>query len=142
SRWVAEYYSAPLGEVMRAALPAGINTSVEQIVSITAEGRAAITFNQSQKPSIATRALQLLAGEGEIELNAFNLRMGSAKTPKWLRELEHRGLIERTHRTRSITRAKRRKAVRLLNGAAAAANEKSPSRITAAQQRVLDTLSA
>ena len=30
TRWVADYYSAPWGEVMRAALPAGINATVEQ----------------------------------------------------------------------------------------------------------------
>src|SRR5437764_23854 len=34
ARWVADYYAAPLGEVLRAALPAGINSSIEQIVSI------------------------------------------------------------------------------------------------------------
>ncbi|MGZ8848604.1 MAG: primosomal protein N' family DNA-binding protein, partial [Pyrinomonadaceae bacterium] len=39
ARWVAEYYAAPLGEVMRAALPAGINTSIMQVVSITSPGR-------------------------------------------------------------------------------------------------------
>src|SRR6267378_6496004 len=39
TRWVADYYAAPWGEVMRAALPAGINASVEQTVSITPLGR-------------------------------------------------------------------------------------------------------
>src|SRR6266403_2388075 len=39
TRWVADYYAAPWGEVLRAALPAGINTTVEQIVSITDRGR-------------------------------------------------------------------------------------------------------
>src|SRR4030081_2691188 len=43
TRWVAEYYAAPWGEVMRAALPAGINATVEQIVSITAPGREALS---------------------------------------------------------------------------------------------------
>src|SRR5229473_652291 len=43
TRWVAEYYAAPLGEVMRAALPAGINATVEQTVSITDEGRRALS---------------------------------------------------------------------------------------------------
>src|SRR5712691_5673082 len=40
TRWVADYYAAPWGEVMRAALPAGINASVEQTISITPRGRA------------------------------------------------------------------------------------------------------
>ena len=43
TRWVAEYYGAPLGEVMRAALPAGINTSIMQVVAITATGREALS---------------------------------------------------------------------------------------------------
>src|SRR5918995_1734196 len=42
ARWVAEYYAAPLGEVMRAALPAGINTSIMQVVLITPRGREAM----------------------------------------------------------------------------------------------------
>src|SRR5688572_25220121 len=42
TRWVAEYYAAPLGEVMRAALPAGINTSIMQVVSITPKGLEAM----------------------------------------------------------------------------------------------------
>src|SRR5258708_10861008 len=39
TRWVADYYAAPWGEVMRAALPAGINASVEPTISITPRGR-------------------------------------------------------------------------------------------------------
>src|SRR5215813_11158906 len=43
TRWVADYYAAPLGEVMRAALPAGINTSIMQVVSISERGRNALS---------------------------------------------------------------------------------------------------
>ena len=39
TRWVADYYAAPWGEVLKAALPAGLNATVEQILSITSEGR-------------------------------------------------------------------------------------------------------
>src|SRR5438876_10439444 len=65
--------------------------------------------------SAMTRALRLLANEGEFELSAFRLRMGATQTPKWLRDLEHEGLIQRSYRTRLLpTRAKRRRAVRLV----------------------------
>src|SRR5436190_2678790 len=83
TRWVADYYAAPWGEVMRAALPAGINASVEQTVSITPRGREQL---RSEPPAVAgghdpgrarNRALQLLAAEGEFEVNAFCLRMGA-----------------------------------------------------------------
>ena len=57
----------------------------------------------------------MLATEGEAEINAFSLRMGSAQIPKWLREMERDGLIERSYRARTTaTRAKRRRAVRLV----------------------------
>src|SRR5438034_6468699 len=162
TRWVADYYATPWGEVMRAALPAGINATVEQTVSITLAGReelesappAGMSVPPASSPcgrgwvrvrSLAgglgkpntnaiatddklklighksittnarTRALRLLADEGEFELGAFRLRIGATQTPKWLRDLEHEGLIERSYRTRLLpTRAKRRRAVRLV----------------------------
>ena len=163
TRWVADYYAVPLGEVMRAALPAGINTSIMQVVSITPKG-----LEMSVPPASAgglgkvdtkTRALQILA-EGEVELNAFNLRMGAAQTPKWLRELEREGLIVRHYRARSTeTRAKHRRAVRLLESEHGYAGvppapvetklspEERPGRVrtervTAAQKRAIETLRA
>src|SRR5207248_2024575 len=134
THWVADYYATPWGEVMRAALPAGINATVEQTVSITPAGREQLesapsgetheslppaSAGQSVPPAVAggsakLRALRLLADEGEVELGAFRLRVGATQTPKWLRDLEHEGLIERSYRTRLLpTRAKRRRAVRL-----------------------------
>ncbi len=38
--WVADYYEAPLGEVMRAALPAGSGESARSVVALTEAGRA------------------------------------------------------------------------------------------------------
>ena len=139
TRWVSDYYAAPWGEVMRAALPAGINTTVEQTVSITAEGRRELS-NSTDELSVKRRALALLAGEGEFEINAFSLRMGSARVPKWLRELERDRLIERAYRTRkTATRAKRRRAVRL-EEATIDDNGQQKSRMTESQRRALDVL--
>src|SRR2546421_3979802 len=139
TRWVSNYYAAPWGEVMRAALPAGINTTVEQTISITAEGRRELS-NSVDELSLKQRALALLAEGGEFEINAFSLRMGSARVPKWVRELEGDRLIERAYRTRkSATRAKRRRAVRLEDGAIGDHGPQK-SRMTEPQQRALDVL--
>src|SRR6266567_7135460 len=146
TRWVADYYAAPWGEVMRAALPAGINATVEQTVSITELGRQQIAIaNESVPPAVsggsdvASLALDLLANEGEFELNAFCLRMGSKSTPKWLRELEHENLVARSYRTRKTpTQSKKRRAVRLIEGS----NEASSARTTKAQERAIETLRA
>src|SRR6267154_1706245 len=143
TRWVAEYYAAPWGEVMRAALPAGINATVEQAVSITVRGHEALSNLRTTSLGRArTNALQLLAAEGEIELNAFCLRIGAAKTPNWLREMETEGLVERSYRTRStVTRAKRRRAVRLVNSEGHAL-QIDRQKVTAAQQRAIEILRA
>ncbi|MGZ5435607.1 MAG: primosomal protein N' [Pyrinomonadaceae bacterium] len=160
ARWVAEYYAAPLGEVMRAALPAGINTSIMQVVSITEKGRSVPPAVAGGFPPTKQRALQILAAEGEAEINAFCLRMGSSRIPKWLRELEADGFIERGDRTRTTaTRAKRQKLIRLVQDRYAGvppaarsdqrhgetstkkqAGRLRTERITDAQQRAIDTL--
>jgi primosomal protein N' (replication factor Y) len=158
TRWVADYYEAPWGEVLRAALPAGINVAVEQIVAITPRGRAELsTFEHESVPTTSAgppgktnakaRGLRLLADEGEFEANAFYLRMGTAHPPKWLRELEGAGLVVLSYRARTTpTRAKHRKAVRLVESVAGtSANgllQTGLTRTSAAQQRVLDALRA
>ena len=138
TRWVADYYAAPWGEVMRAALPAGINATVEQTVSITLAGRHQLAaFKEIEKTNASLRGLRLLADEGEFELNAFCLRLGAAKTPKWLRELEQRGLVQRSHRARSAaTRVKRRRAVRLAKFSADDETAQEPE----AQQHAAESL--
>jgi len=143
TRWVADYYAAPWGEVMRAALPAGTNTTVEQIVQITPNGRSALADLENRNTARARiNALRLLADEGEFELGAFCLRIGAAKTPQWLRELEAEGLIERSYRTRATaTRTKRRRAVRLVTGESTESQSVAILK-TKAQQRAFEVLRA
>ena len=138
TRWVADYYAAPWGEVLRAALPAGINASVEQTISITDKGGALLRSAASAETGqLRLRALQVLADEGEFEVGAFVLRLGAARLPKWLRELETEGFVARSYRTRSLqTRAKRRKAVRLIRSLT-----DEDLRVSKAQLRVVETLS-
>lgn len=138
TRWVADYYAAPWGEVMRAALPAGINATVEQTVEITEAGRQEL---QAVPPLLVSesnklRALKMLVDEGEFELGAFSLRMGAQRTPKWLGELEQNGLVRRSYRMRSrATRARKRRVVRLVNQAPESTGRTSP-----AQKRIIETL--
>jgi len=137
TRWVADYYAAPWGEVMRAALPAGINAAVEQNISISEKGRQLLrsAFSVMTEEPAKVRALRLLAEEGEFEINAFCLRLGSKRKPKWLSELEDEGLVERSYRRSIATRAKKHRLVRLIATDAQSAKTK-------AQQRIVETLSA
>ena len=141
TRWVADYYAAPWGEVMRAALPAGINATVEQTIAITNRGREMIATEPPALPDESKKidALQLLGAEGEFELTAFCLRLGSKRVPAWLRVLESDGLVARSYRTRrTATHAKQRRAVRLLEQSAAVES----TRRSLAQQRAIEVLRA
>ena len=137
TRWVSDYYAAPWGEVLRAALPAGINASVERTIEITAKGREELIASSANENDARQHALKMLSDEGEFELNVFLVRIGVKQPPQWLRKLEEEEFVQRSYRTRANpTRAKKRKAVRLLK----AVNESAL--ITKAQYRAIDALTA
>ncbi|HEX8776096.1 MAG TPA: primosomal protein N' [Pyrinomonadaceae bacterium] len=141
TRWVAEYYAAPWGEVLKAALPAGLNATVEQILSITTEGRDELARLPIGRTATArARALRLVADEGEMSLRHIARHIGDARASAVARELERAGWVKLTHRARSVlARAKRRKAVRLLPPEAHAKPEAARS-ISEAQRRIIDIL--
>ncbi|MDX6612737.1 MAG: hypothetical protein QOD75_1923 [Blastocatellia bacterium] len=116
TRWVADYYAAPWGEVLKAALPAGINASVEQVVSLTDDGIKELATLIGDAPNKSrSRGLRLLADEGDLDIKTFCLRLGLASVPQWLRELERDGFVRRSHRTRTgASGTKTQRAVRLI----------------------------
>ncbi|MDT7602373.1 MAG: hypothetical protein QOF61_370 [Acidobacteriota bacterium] len=142
TRWIADYYAAPWGEVLKAALPAGLNATVERVLKITAEGRDELARLPARRAATAkAQVLRLVAEEDEVSLRRVAREVGQARALTVARQLESAGWVTIAQRQQSATaRAKRRKAVRLLpverheNGAARA--------LTEAQQRVIDALIA
>ena len=115
TRWVAEYYLAPWGEVIKAALPPGISPTIEQFVSITENGRAELTNSPSaDTPTTKRRLLQLLGELEEVSLAVVSAEFGSAAS-RLARELEREGLLEITQRAGSeFVKAKHQRRVRLI----------------------------
>ncbi|MFN2453000.1 MAG: primosomal protein N' [Pyrinomonadaceae bacterium] len=141
SRWVSEYYAAPWGEVLKAALPAGLNATIEQILTITPEGRDELArLPVKRAATLKGRALQFIADETETSLRNLSQHTGEARAGAIARELERAGWITLSHRARSVTaKAKRRKAVRLLP--LEAQSTKDAARVlSAVQQRIVETL--
>ncbi len=81
TRWVADYYLSPWGEVIRTALPPGIDSLTRQVVRLTEAGAAAMDGDSLLRP-------------GERELVAFlRVRKDAALTALTRRWRQARGLV-------------------------------------------------
>jgi len=116
TRWVSEYYLAPWGEVIKAALPPGISPTIEQFLSVTARGRTELSESRSVYPqTIRQRLLQMVSESGEIGLAAVSNQFGSSQATKLARELERDGVVEILQRPGSeFVKAKYQRRVRLV----------------------------
>jgi primosomal protein N' (replication factor Y) len=142
TRWLADYYAAPWGEVLKAALPAGLNAAVELVLTCTPAGHDELArLPARQLKTAKARLLQFVAAEGETTLRQAAELAGRARALTVARQLERAGWLAVTQRARTTAaRAKRRKAVALCppdehaNGGARA--------LTPAQERVVAALLA
>jgi primosomal protein N' (replication factor Y) len=137
ARWVADYYAAPWGEVLKAALPPGISESIEQFLLPTAESGAERSRNHaSGTMTIKAQLLSLIPDSGELSLRAAAGALGQRQAITAARALERAGLCEIVQRCRApITKEKRQRVVRLSVGADA-----SDAKFTEAQRRVIEAL--
>lgn len=139
TRWVADYYLAPWGEVIKAALPPGISPAIDQFLSLTEKGRAEVgKWSSDDTPNNRQRLLQLLGESNETELGVVSQQLPSAQATRLARELEQDGLLEIRQRPRgNFVKAKFQRRVRLI-----APNDRSGEgrKLTETQLRILETL--
>lgn len=139
TRWVADYYLAPWGEVIKAALPPGISPSIDQFLSLTEKGRAEVgKWSTDNALNHKQRLLQLLSESQETELRVVSQQLPSAPATRLARELEQDGLLEIKQRPRGdFVKAKFQRRVRLI-----AHHEKAAEgrKLTEAQLRIIETL--
>lgn len=99
THWVADYYFAPWGECLRAALPAGATSISEQVLSLTRGGREALDRGRDDGLSTSTQqALELLAGEAQIPARQFERELPKPRAAALIRKLEREGLISVSQR--------------------------------------------
>jgi primosomal protein N' (replication factor Y) len=141
TRWVSEYYLAPWGEVIKAALPPGISPVIERLLSLTPKGQETLSeFSSGGAPTNRHLLLQSLAESSELNYAALSNRFGAPQTAKLTRELERDGLIEILQRPGSeFVRPKFQRRVRLVKTGNQETNGEG-RKPTAAQQRVIEVL--
>lgn len=90
TRRVAEYYCAPWGEVIKVALPPGIDASTRTTVRLTQEGRQAqVGHGLSKKEE---ELLRLIPPDIAIAVSRLTRRLGKS-TPAVLSRLRAKGLV-------------------------------------------------
>jgi primosomal protein N' (replication factor Y) (superfamily II helicase) len=119
SKWITDYYYAPWGEVIKCCLPAGINAEAETYVSITNEGRSALTTTFAKRPdSSKAQVLEKLAAEGLLKASELAKEFSKNRATALIRELEKDGYVSVTRQVQQASvKPKRQQAVRLLERA-------------------------
>ncbi|MBS1121423.1 MAG: primosomal protein [Deltaproteobacteria bacterium] len=106
--WVADYYEAPPGEVIRAALPAGSGVNARAVITLTATGRDIAQGQGSALPAKQRAVLAKLLGG---PLATTGLPPGTRAV---IDALTTQGLVEtRDHRELARTRLRRERVVEL-----------------------------
>jgi primosomal protein N' (replication factor Y) len=91
TRWVADYYLCPWGEVIRSALPPGIDSLTRQVVRVTRAGAAAMDADGLLRPG-EREFLAYFRVRGEAPLPALARRWRRARS--LAHALARRGLVE------------------------------------------------
>lgn len=138
TKWVSDYYVAPWGEVIKAALPPGISPTIEQLVSATSLARDAEKDSTRSLTNTQQAVLAAVLQVDEIDIDALAKQFGRSQTLASVRALEAAGLIRITQRASSaFVRHKLQRVVRLVE---TFNKDDSTLRLTPAQERVLDVL--
>ena len=91
TRWVADYYFAPWGECLRAALPAGATSISEQVISLTGAGRRALADGLITPSKL--EVLRILSGSEFIGAKQIERNVSRPRAGELIRQLTREGLI-------------------------------------------------
>jgi primosomal protein N' (replication factor Y) (superfamily II helicase) len=91
TRWVSDYYFAPWGECLRAALPSGATSISEQVVSLTSSGRRALGEGRIAPSKL--EVLRLLSASEFVETKQIERNVSRSRAGELIRQLSREGLI-------------------------------------------------
>lgn len=138
TRWAADYYAASWGEMLKASLPAGINTASERILSINETGREELAWTEG-KSNTRLDILHFLAENGETPQRLLEKSFGEARARRYILELLAEGIVDAYFRSSSAKiKPKLQKAVRLVDGVP----DEIEKPLSDAQERIIRTITA
>src|SRR6185369_2342083 len=135
TKWVADYYASPWGEVIKAALPPGISPVFDEQVSITDEGHAALEALVEDDDSLERLILRELIHNDNVSRSTLGRLAPDSSISRTLRDMEQQGWVtrEKTQREAPV-KTKTRRVVEL--------HQPQPAieKLTDGQRRVIQTL--
>jgi primosomal protein N' (replication factor Y) (superfamily II helicase) len=93
TRWIAEYYLAPWGEVLRAATPQGLSVESRSAVSLLAPDIQSALSSLKSSAANQRAVLEALAGEHAMSIRRLQKKTGIRSLHAVLHQLEARGYI-------------------------------------------------
>lgn len=93
AHWMSEYYLCPLGEVLKAALPAGIKLESERRIQLAPDFDIDLIPRISNEASLQLRIVEALRQKEWWNLKQLQNKLGSKALSYTLRQLEKRGVI-------------------------------------------------
>jgi primosomal protein N' (replication factor Y) len=91
-RWIADYYIHPIGEVIRGALPSGLNATRVRVVGITDCGRAVLS-RQGSLAAFQTDILRALEQRGPVAVRTLASVLQREVSCHVINQLEGKGLV-------------------------------------------------
>src|SRR4030095_6082818 len=92
TRWIAEYYLCPWGQVLKAAVPEGFRVQTEAVYTLTTPAQA---HPETWPQGRAGEVLQCLAHHGTQLQHELEHLLEVQDLAPWLRRLEQQGLVLR-----------------------------------------------
>jgi primosomal protein N' (replication factor Y) len=133
-RWISDYYKYPLGEVIKNALPGGLNIRDYVLVSITVSGQK--TLNGEKLNPIARQILSHLQS-GDCRVKELYKKIDQTIPGALLYSLERRGWISmKSELSQAKTKARLERFVQLTG------NQPPAARLSKARTKILDVLRA
>ena len=110
-KWIADYYKYPIGEVVRNALPGGLNIYEYSWFAITDKGRSAL--EHEQLPVVSRQVLQQLL-KGSCRINALFKKVDPRISGTLTKQFERKGWVARIRKLSGAgTKARLERFVRL-----------------------------
>mgnify|MGYP001827991769 FL=1 len=133
-RWISDYYKYPLGEVVKNALPGGLNIRDHVQVSLTTDGQAALDSGQLNP---TTKQILNQMQSGPCRMKELYKKIDQNIPAALLYSLEQQGLILREWQlSKARTRARLERYVRLADPQPVA------GKLTRPRTKIIDVLAA